>query len=79
MRLPRGVSGKELITALGKLGYAVTRQSGSHIRLTTEHGGTHHITIPDHRPMKVGTMASILRDVAEHHDMSREELITLLF
>ena len=29
--------------------------------------------------MKVGTMASILRDVAEHHDMSREELITLLF
>ncbi len=79
MKLPRGVSGKELITALEKLGYAVSRQSGSHIRLTTERAGTHHITIPDHRPIKVGTMASILRDVAEHHGLNREELITLLF
>ncbi len=46
MKLPRGLTGKELIAALAKLGYATTRQSGSHIRLTTEVNGTHHITSP---------------------------------
>ena len=79
MRIPRDLTGKELIKALGKLGYEVTRQSGSHIRLTTSRNGTHHITIPDHRPIKVGTLAGILGDVAAHHQMTREELLTLLF
>jgi predicted RNA binding protein YcfA (HicA-like mRNA interferase family) len=79
MRVPRDLTGKELIKALGKLGYEVTRQSGSHIRLTTSLKGTHHITIPDHRPIKVGTLAGILGDVAAHHQLTREELLALLF
>jgi predicted RNA binding protein YcfA (HicA-like mRNA interferase family) len=79
MRIPRDLTGKELIKALGKLGYEVTRQSGSHIRLTTSRNGTHHVTIPDHRPIKVGTLSGILGDIAAHHQMTREELLTLLF
>ncbi|MBK9147493.1 MAG: type II toxin-antitoxin system HicA family toxin [Flavobacteriales bacterium] len=79
MRVPRDLTGKELIKSLGKLGYEVTRQSGSHIRLTTSLKGTHHITIPDHRPIKVGTLAGILGDVAAHHQLTREELLALLF
>jgi predicted RNA binding protein YcfA (HicA-like mRNA interferase family) len=79
MRIPRDLSGKDLIKALGKLGYEVTRQSGSHIRLSTALNGTHHITIPDHRPIKVGTLSSILGDIASHHRMTREELLSLLF
>ena len=79
MRIPRDLTGKELIKALGKLGYEVTRQSGSHIRLTTSRNGTHHITIPDHRPIKVGTLSAIMSDIAAHHQMTREELLTLLF
>lgn len=79
MRTPRDLTGKELIKALEKLEYEVTRQSGSHIRLTTSRNGTHHITIPDHRPIKVGTLSAILGDVATHHRMSREELFSLLF
>lgn len=79
MRIPRDLTGKELIKALGKLGYEVTRQSGSHIRLTTSRNGTHHVTIPDHRPIKVGTLSGILGDIATHHQMTREELLTLLF
>lgn len=78
MRIPRDLTGKELIKALGKLGYEVTRQSGSHIRLTTSRNGTHHVTIPDHRPIKVGTLSGILGDVAAHHQMTRDELLTLL-
>ena len=79
MRIPRDLTGKELIKALGKLGYEVTRQSGSHIRLSTSRNGTHHITIPDHRPIKVGTLAGILGDIAAHHQMTREELLALIF
>lgn len=79
MRIPRDLTGKELIKALSKLGYKVTTQSGSHIRLTTSRNGTHHITIPDHRPVKVGTLSGILGDIATHHQMTREELLALLF
>lgn len=79
MKIPRDLTGKEFIKALGKLGYEVSRQSGSHIRLTTSRNGTHHITIPDHRPIKVGTLSGILGDVAAHHQMTRDELLATLF
>ena len=35
MKLPRDVSGVDLAKRLGRLGYEVTRQTGSHLRLTT--------------------------------------------
>jgi predicted RNA binding protein YcfA (HicA-like mRNA interferase family) len=46
VKIPRDPTGRELARGLGRLGYEVTRQTGSHIRLTTERGGTHHVTIP---------------------------------
>ena len=78
-RLPRDLNGAELARALGVLGYRVTRQTGSHIRLTTERGGEHHVTIPAHSPLRVGTLASILADVAQHSGMEREALLETLF
>lgn len=57
----------------------VTRQTGSHIRLTTEQEGEHHVTIPDHSPLRVGTLAAILAEVAAHFGLSREELRDQLF
>jgi len=75
MRLPRDVSGQDLIKALRPLGYEVTRQTGSHIRLTTQENATHHITIPDHNPIRVGMLASILDDVGTHFRISRTELL----
>ncbi len=44
MKLPRDISGTELAKALGRYGYTVTRQTGSHLRLTTQTDGEHHIT-----------------------------------
>ena len=80
MRLPRDVSGTDLIKALGRMGYTVTRQAGSHIRLTARTAqGEHPITIPNHDPIKVGTLNSILRDVADRHGISRDELLRRLF
>jgi predicted RNA binding protein YcfA (HicA-like mRNA interferase family) len=79
MKLPRDVSGADLAKRLGRLGYEVTRQTGSHLRLTTTEGGQHHVTIPNHDPLKVGTLVGILNDVAAHLEISRDELVQRLF
>lgn len=78
MRLPRDLSAQDLIKALKPLGYEPTRQSGSHIRLTTLQKGEHHITIPNHDPLRLGTLNALLNDVAAHHSVSRAELTLLL-
>ena len=79
MKLPRDLSGYELASALTQLGYAVNHQTGSHIRLTTQRGGEHHVTVPSHETLKVGTLSAILRGVAEHTNLSRDELLQKLF
>ncbi len=80
MRLPRDLTGARQVKALEKkFGYIVTRQTGSHIRLTCQSTRQHHITIPDHDPLRVGTLSAILADVAKHHEISREDLMVALF
>ncbi|MEO1560798.1 MAG: type II toxin-antitoxin system HicA family toxin [Cyanobacteria bacterium J06632_19] len=79
MKLPRDLSGEDLVKALASFEYVMDRQTGSHIRLTTQLNGEHHITVPAHNPLKVGTLNAILRDVAEHFDLTRDELLNQLF
>jgi predicted RNA binding protein YcfA (HicA-like mRNA interferase family) len=79
VKLPRDLSGQDLVKALARFEYVVMRQTGSHIRLTTQQNGEHHITIPLHDPLKIGTLNSILRDVADHFGLSRDELLQELF
>ena len=80
MKMPRDVSGAELARALVRFGYQMTRQSGSHMRLTSRRKGTeHHITIPAHTPLKVGTLSQILSDVASYLEITRDQLINELF
>jgi predicted RNA binding protein YcfA (HicA-like mRNA interferase family) len=79
MNLPRDIDASKLIKALRKLGYETTRQSGSHIRLTTQQNGQHHITIPNHDPLKIGTLNAILTEVAQHLGIPKQELIGRLF
>jgi predicted RNA binding protein YcfA (HicA-like mRNA interferase family) len=79
MKLPRDLSGDDLAKALEILGYQITRQTGSHLRLTTADPAEHHVTVPRHDALRVGTLSAILRDVAEHHEMSKDELVDLLF
>lgn len=75
MKLPRDLSGDELARLLRKLGYEPTRQSGSHMRLTTRENGEHHITIPRHESLRIGTLNHILRDVGEHFSWSRDQVL----
>ena len=74
MRLPRDLTGAQLIRALGQLGYLPTRQTGSHVRLTCESPAQHHITVPLHDPLRIGTLAAILSAVADAHGLTRDEL-----
>ena len=78
MKLPRDVDGRRLAKALRKLGYLETRQKGSHIRITTQRDGEHHEVVPNHNPIKCGTLNSILKSVANHHRLTMEELLRLL-
>ena len=75
MKLPRDLSGTDLAKALAKAGYRITRQTGSHIRLTADSPTQHHVTIPAHDPLKVGTLSSILGDIAAHLKIEREDLM----
>ena len=79
MKLPRDLSGRDLAKALQALGYGVTRQTGSHLPLTTTTQGEHHVTVPDHDALRVGTLSGVLADVAAHFNLTREELMKRLF
>lgn len=80
VKIPRDLSGSDLCKLLKRFGYEVVRQSGSHIRLTALLAGReHHITVPVHDPLKVGTLAGILTEVATFMEMDRVEFQRELF
>ena len=71
----RGIS-----RSLGKYSYQITRQTGSHIRLTSNAKDIeHHLSIPRHKPLKVGTLSSILNDLAVYLEVEKQKLIEDLF
>ena len=78
MKLPRDITGTQLVKHLEAFGYQMTRQAGSHIRVTTLQNGEHHLTIPAHNPLKTGTLSAILNDVAQHFNLTRDELLNRL-
>jgi len=78
-RLPRDISGHQIANDLAAFGYEITRQTGSHLRLTTSINGEHHVTVPAHDPLKVGTVSGILAEVARHLELSKTEVSKRLF
>jgi predicted RNA binding protein YcfA (HicA-like mRNA interferase family) len=80
VKLSRDISGDELIRVLTKFGYQISRQTGSHVRLTSTIKKTeHHITIPLHKSLKTGTLNGILNDIAAYLEMDKQSLIAELF
>ena len=79
MRIPRDFNGTDLAKQLGRFGYRITRQSGSHMRLTRVVGSQEqHLTIPAHKPLRVGTLRQILKGVAEQTNQSLEAVLDVL-
>jgi predicted RNA binding protein YcfA (HicA-like mRNA interferase family) len=64
----------------GSVGWETKRSaSGSHLRLRTDENGEHQITIPLHQDLRLGTLSAILSDAADHHKLSRDQLLLILF
>jgi predicted RNA binding protein YcfA (HicA-like mRNA interferase family) len=78
MKIPRDVLGAELVKALKVLGYRTVRQRGSHISIATEMDGLNKEVIPNHSPIKTGTLSAILKSISIHHGMRVEELLRKL-
>lgn len=80
MRVPKDINGREVLKLLERhYGYYKTRQSGSHIRATTLKNGQHHVSIPDHSPVKENTLKGIIKDVASHFDTTPDDVCLVLF
>ena len=76
MKLPRNLSGEALIRSLCRnWGYRRAGQVGSHVVLVTDTPSHQRIVVPAHKALRVGTLNAILRSVATHKAVSREELV----
>jgi predicted RNA binding protein YcfA (HicA-like mRNA interferase family) len=77
--LPRGLSGRQLMRLAEQLGYRYDRSSGSHVIYVLQRNGLHHICIPDHKEISLGTLNDLLNDMARQLGLSKAELIAKLF
>jgi predicted RNA binding protein YcfA (HicA-like mRNA interferase family) len=76
MKLPRDLAGNDLAKHLCKhWGYSIVHQVGSHVILQTEDPSHQRMPIPAHEFLRIGTLNSILRLVASHKGVSKEEIL----
>jgi predicted RNA binding protein YcfA (HicA-like mRNA interferase family) len=79
MKIPRDVSGLALVRALCRdWGYTEVNQVGSHIILQTREPSSHRLAIPAHKVVRIGTLNSIIRDVARHKGVDRQTILESL-
>ena len=62
MKLPRDLSGANLIGTLKRLGYKQTRQTGSHVRMTVSAPRAGHLTVPLTKALPAGTLAALVKE-----------------
>lgn len=72
-KLPRGISGREVVKSLQRAGFYMKRQKGSHIVLRRDNPFA-QVVVPDHKSIDTGTLASIL----DGADLSVEDFMKLI-
>ncbi len=72
-KLPRSMSGKEVVQALEKAGFYTKRRKGSHIVLRRDNPFA-QVVVPNHKSVDTGTLASIL----DGADLSVGDFIKLI-
>jgi hypothetical protein len=76
MKMPRDLSGRSLADGLCRYwDYRQVHQAGSHIILETESPQHQRISVPAHAELRVGTLNSLLKLVAEHKGVSRDKIL----
>ncbi len=79
MKLPRDASGRDVVKALCRdWGYREVHQVGSHIILQTDLPSPHRLSVPDHHPLRLGTLNAIVRAVAAHKRVERQQVLQTL-
>jgi predicted RNA binding protein YcfA (HicA-like mRNA interferase family) len=79
LKVPRDLQGRDLAETLCRhWGYRRVHQVGSHIILQTDDPGHHRLSVPDHKPLRIGTLSAILRDVAAAKHVAREDILASL-
>jgi predicted RNA binding protein YcfA (HicA-like mRNA interferase family) len=79
VKIPRDLYGRDLSAALCRdWNYEKVNQVGSHIILQTEKPAHHRVSIPDHKPLRLGTLNAILREVAVAKRTTRESILASL-
>lgn len=71
-KLPRGLSGKEVVKALEKANFYVKRRKGSHLVLRRDKPFA-QVVVPDHQSVDTGTLATII----DGANLSVDEFIRL--
>jgi predicted RNA binding protein YcfA (HicA-like mRNA interferase family) len=76
MKIPRDLSGAQLVKVLCRdWDYRVVHQEGSHIILQTYVPSHQRLSVPNHNPLRVGTLNGILRAVSAHKGVERQQLL----
>ncbi len=79
MHIPRDLDGRDLAAALCRQwGYTKVNQVGSHIILQTQTPEPHRLSVPAHKPLRLGTLNAILRTVAAVKHVTREDIVASL-
>jgi predicted RNA binding protein YcfA (HicA-like mRNA interferase family) len=79
MKIPRDLSGQDLVRLLCRdWGYQIIHQVGSHVVLQTEEPSHQRIAIPAHKNLRLGTLSAILKAVAKHKCVDRQEILRSL-
>jgi predicted RNA binding protein YcfA (HicA-like mRNA interferase family) len=79
MKLPRDLSGNQFARLLCRnWGYQQVNRVGSHIILQTDLPSSQRIAVPAHESLRIGTLNSILRAVAAHKKVNREDILSSL-
>jgi predicted RNA binding protein YcfA (HicA-like mRNA interferase family) len=55
--------------------YRRVNQEGSHVILETDSPRHHRLAVPDHNPLRIGTLNAILRAVAEVKGLQKEDIL----
>ena len=76
MKIPRDVYGRDFANHLiRRWDFRELRQTGSHIILRTESPTGLTVSVPDHKPLRVGTFADLLDYIAQHKGVSVAKLL----
>jgi predicted RNA binding protein YcfA (HicA-like mRNA interferase family) len=79
MKIPRNLNGADFAaTLVRRWRYGYVHQSGSHIIIETGEPFHQRLSVPNHRPIKSGTLSTLIRLVADHNGVTKQDILNSL-